>query len=57
MSVLDGLWRPVFYVFYVMRVMAFVMEERCVLQFIACGCFVGSVVLGFAGDVVDDLVG
>jgi len=49
MSVLDGLWRPVFYVFYVMRVMAFVMEERCVLQFIACGCFVGSVVLGFAG--------
>ena len=40
--------------FCVMRVMSFVMGEG-VSQFIICKCAIGSVVLGFAGDVVDDL--
>ena len=48
MSVLDGLWWPVFFVLCVMMVMSFVIEE-CVLQFIVCRCEAGSVVFVFAG--------
>ena len=44
------------FVFCVMRVMSFVIEE-CVLRFIVCRCVSGSVVLGFAGGVADDLDG
>jgi hypothetical protein len=54
MSVLDGLWWPVFCVFWVMRMMSFVMEKgvpRCIVY----PCVVGFVVLGFARGVVDDL--
>jgi len=54
MSVLDGLWRPDFCVFWVMRVMSFVMEEG-VSRYIVCLCVDGSVILGFSGDVVDVL--
>jgi len=53
MSVLDGLWRPIF-VFCVMKVMSFTRVEG-VSQYIVCRCVVVSVVLGFAGDVLDDL--
>jgi hypothetical protein len=53
MSVLDGLWRPVFLVFCVMRVMSFAIEEG-VSWVIFCGCVVCSVVTGFAGDAVGD---
>ena len=38
----------------VMRVISFVMGEG-VSQYIVCKCVVGSIVLGFAGNVVDDL--
>ena len=55
MSALDGLWRPVFCVFCVMRMMPFAMGEGGVSQFIVCKCVIDSAVLGFAGDVVDDL--
>jgi hypothetical protein len=54
MPALDGLWRPIF-LFCLMRVMSFAMGEGGVSQFIACKCFIGSVVLDFAGAVVDDL--
>ena len=54
MSVLDGLWRPGFFVFCVMRVMSFTMVEG-VSQLIVCKCVVGVVVLDFAGGVADDL--
>ena len=43
-----------FYVFFVIRVMPFVMGD-CVFQFIVCSCVVGFIVLGFAGGVVDKL--
>ena len=53
MSVLDGLWRPVFWGGG-MWVMSFVMEEG-VSRFIVCPCVVGSVSLYFARGVVGDL--
>ena len=53
MSLLDGLWRPGFFVFCVMRVMSFVMGED-VSQIIVCKCVVCSVVLGFARDAFVD---
>ena len=43
-----------FCVFCVMRVMLFAVVE-IVLQFLVCDCVVVSVVVGFAGGVVDDL--
>ena len=49
MSVLDGLWRPVF---FVMRVMSFATGEG-VSQIIVCKCVVCSVVSGFARDAVN----
>jgi hypothetical protein len=52
LSVLDGLWRPVFYVLRVMRVI-FCVIEVCVVQFIVCKYVAGSVVIGFAGEVGD----
>jgi hypothetical protein len=55
MSVLDGLWRPVLFLFCVMRGMSAVMGE-CVLQYIVCGHFACFVVFFFAGGVVDKLV-
>jgi hypothetical protein len=53
MSVLDGLWRPVFCVFCVMRVMFFAMGEG-VSHITVCKCVVCCVVSGFAGDAVGD---
>ncbi len=52
-SVLDGLWRPVFYVFCVMRVMSFALGEG-VSQIIFCKCVFCSVVSRFARVAVDD---
>ena len=55
MSVMDELWRPVFCVFCVMRVMPFVIGA-IVFQFIVCGYFACFVVFDFPGGVVDKLV-
>jgi hypothetical protein len=55
MSVLDGLWRPVFCVFCVMRVMLLLGMGDGVSQFIVCECVVCSVVSNFARDVVVDI--
>ena len=53
MSVLDGLWRPVCFLFCVMRVMSFAMGEG-VSQIIVCKCIVCSMVSSFAGDAFVD---
>ena len=53
MSVLDGLWRPVFLCVCVMRVMSFARGEG-VSHITVCKCVVCCVVSGFAGDAVGD---
>ena len=54
MSVLEGLWRPVFCAFF-MRVM-FVVMRNFLLQLNVCGCFSCFDVFGFSDDGVDKLV-
>ena len=54
MSVLDGLWRPVFCVFCVMRVMLFAVGGG-VSRFIVCKCVVCFVVSNFVSGVVVDI--
>jgi hypothetical protein len=44
-----------FFLFCVMRVMSFAMGEGGVSQFIVCKCVIDSVVLCFAGGVVDNI--
>ena len=55
MSVLNGLWRPVFFAFCVMRVIVLFGMGDGVSQFIVCECVVCSVVSNFARDVVVDI--
>ena len=54
MSVLDGLWRPVFCVFCVMRVRLFAVGGG-VSRFIVCKCVVCFVVSSFVSGVVVDI--